>query len=513
MLLNNSNALGETLIPDIMAALSLSFFAPGAHALGFCPARATTNRAAIYNFSGTEKIARRSKRQDIALGFRARPRVEFKGIMSRRFVVRKSHFRHVFGQAAKKDKSYHDVGIQCNGEGNHIAANEKYIIFATTGGGGPCCVIPYGKTGRIGKAAPKLNAHTAKVLDFAFNPFVPHIVASCGEDCMVAVSTLPADPLEFKGQGGDRSTVMQGHDKKVDLIAWSPTAHGILATCSHDGTVRVWDAEEGKQSLSLGIGHECNSLTWNRDGSQLAVTCPDKKMRLWDPRAPTAVAKISTGMRTARSLFHEKVGLIGCGGSVMGTRQYNLYDIKKLGSPVREFEIDDAAGMMLTYYDPDTSVLYIGGKGGAQVKYFELTDKAEYMYKLAIYSMKAGVKGMKFLPKLMCNWQKCVIAKSLMVYRDWINPVEFIVPRKSQLFAEHLYPDAYAGVASLTGSDWLGGQNKAPILKSMDPKKQTNVAGGVKIITKSKAELVTENKALHAKVKQLEQEIARLKSQ
>jgi len=101
-----------------------------------------------------------------------------------------------------------------------------------------------------------------------------------------------------------------------------------------------------------------------------------------------------------------------------------------------------------------------------------------------------------------------MISKSLLLFRDFIQPVDFIVPRKSQLFAKDLYPAAYAGVPALAGAEWLSGENKAPVTRSMDPKKQDEAVGGVKIQTK--ADLIAENKQLKEKIKELEAKVAGL---
>ena len=42
----------------------------------------------------------------------------------------------VYGDPAKPDKCFQDVRPQCDGEGNHIAGNTKYMGFAQAGGGG-----------------------------------------------------------------------------------------------------------------------------------------------------------------------------------------------------------------------------------------------------------------------------------------------------------------------------------------------------------------------------------------
>mmetsp|Transcript_24860 Transcript_24860/g.46467 ORF Transcript_24860/g.46467 Transcript_24860/m.46467 type:complete len:429 (-) Transcript_24860:94-1380(-) len=426
--------------------------------------------------------------------------------MANRF-VRKSHFRHVYGQGSKKENTYFDLRLSTNGDGNHIAANDKYIIFATSGGGGPCCVVPYGKPGRLGVGCPKLNIHSSKAADFAFNPFKGNVVATAAEDCMVGLSVLPENPEDFKGEPTS-SQLLEGHQKKVDFVTWHPTAMGILGSCAHDGIAKVWDVEEGKEALELDMGASATCMEWNTDGSMAACALSNKKSLIWDPRTSKPAFNFKTDFSNAKNIFHDNVGYFGVGGSKMGCHEYHLYDLKKLSEPVTEFEVDDSAGMLLTHYDPDTKMLYVGSKGGSQVKYFELTSKGA-MHKLSLHSLGKGIKGFFFLPKLMCDWKQCIIAKSLMVFRDYVEPVDFIVPRKSSLFAKDLYPDAYAGVPAMDGASWLGGENKAPILKSMDPKKKDQaVGGGVKVV--SKAELIAENKALKEKVKELEAKIAEL---
>lgn len=425
--------------------------------------------------------------------------------MSNRF-VRKSHFRHVFGKGAKKENTYFDIKMSCNGDGNHIAASDKYIIFATSGGGGPCCVIPMGKTGRVGVGAPKLNVHSSKTSDFAFSPFKSNVVATASEDCCIGISVLPENPDDFKGEPIS-STLLEGHQKKVDFVKWHPCAQGILGSTAHDGMAAIWDVEENKQAFEFDMGASATCLEWNTNGSLATVALGNKKSLIWDPRTNKPAFNFKTGFSNAKNVFHDNLDLFGVGGSKMGCHEYHLYDLKKISEPVCEFEVDDSAGMLLTYYDADTSMLYLGSKGGSQVKYFELTKKKEgEMHKLSLHSMAKGIKGFFFLPKLMCDWKQCMIAKSMMVFNDHVQPVDFIVPRKSSLFAGELYPATYAGAPSLDGASWLGGENKAPILRSMDPKKANEAVGGVKVL--SKADLIAENKALKAKIAELEAKLA-----
>merc|ERR1712100_974375 len=113
---------------------------------------------------------------------------------------------------------------------------------------------------------------------------------------------------------------------------------------------------------------------------------------------------------------------------------------------------------------------------------------------------------MCWMPKRICNTRKCEIAISYNLYKNWINPVSFVVPRKSQLFNKDIFPDTYAGKPALDSASWAAGENKDPVVKSMDPKKQDSEGGGIKIV--SKAGLMKENAALKKRVAELEAQLA-----
>ncbi len=45
--------------------------------------------------------------------------------------------------------------------------------------------------------------------------------------------------------------------------------------------------------------------------------------------------------------------------------------------------------------------------------------------------------------------------------------IPFVVPRKSELFQEDLYPDTVSDVPAITAEEWWEGTNKDPILVPM----------------------------------------------
>ena len=83
---------------------------------------------------------------------------------------------------------------------------------------------------------------------------------------------------------------LTGHRGDVYTVLYSPDGTR-LATCGKDGTVRLWNARDGKP-LAVFAGHakekEVNALAFTPDGSKLASVSDDGLLFLWDTSMPTA---------------------------------------------------------------------------------------------------------------------------------------------------------------------------------------------------------------------------------
>lgn len=67
---------------------------------------------------------------------------------------------------------------------------------------------------------------------------------------------------------------------------WHPSAENVLASAGYDHKIIVWNASSGEQ-LALLEGYHPDiiySFSWNYNGSLIATTCKDKKIRVIDPR-------------------------------------------------------------------------------------------------------------------------------------------------------------------------------------------------------------------------------------
>jgi len=441
--------------------------------------------------------------------------------MSGRF-VRASHYRHVFGTAAKPEHEYAEVKPLCTGEGNYIACNDKFFCYATAGGGGPVVVWPLTKFGRLPHNVPTIQVHKDAVLDFEFNPFVGNVLATGSEDCTAKVSSVPWEGL--KENVTENMASLEGHERKVSTVHWHPTASDVLATCSHDMTVRVWDTTRSAQIAKFDDFQDViHSFDWNPDGSLIAASSKDLNLRVFDPRAPSSAALKTatfTGSKTSRALWAGSSGrVLAVGASKTSSRQYALWDTKKFDQPLTQVDIDSAAGVLIPYFDPDNGILYLAGKGDGNIRYLEVNDNDPYVHFLSEFRDNQSQKGAAWMPKRTCDTTKTEIAVCMRMLRDRVTPISFQVPRKSDQFQKDLYPDAYSGLPEATVDDYIAGKNAAPAKQSMKPGEAPKLdathrgSNATKPPPKSAAQLERELTDAHNKIAQLEAELAKLKAQ
>lgn len=439
--------------------------------------------------------------------------------MSGRF-VRASKFRHVHGEPTRKDHCYTGyTRVLTKGEGQGIAANGSFIAVPMQGGGGPVAVINRDTPGRAGLNMPVLNVHSGDVTDMEFSPFLPNVIATGSEDCRVAVTVLPEGGLtENHSQSAGTSTVFAGHQKKIVNVNFHPTAN-VLASSGADNVVKVWDLIAAEEAYSFDE-HPGNvaDIKWNADGSLLGTTCKDHKMRIFDPRTAGSVQETESfsGPKASKLFWVPNLNQVGAvGADSRSKRQIGLWDPRNFSEPVTRFDLDQAAGILLPHFDPDTSMLYLAGKGDASINYFEITEDGPRIHHLSMYRDSESTKGACFLPKRFCDVSKCEVAVGFRLLRDYIMPISFQVPRKSDMFQADLYPDTYAGVPSLTPDDYKAGKNAEPTKVSMKPGAAaaagpSNAAAAMP--TKSRAQLQEELDAANKTIEELRAEIAQLKA-
>ena len=255
----------------------------------------------------------------------------------------------------KHDENFEGLRLAtAQGEQQYIKANTKFFAVALQGGGGPVGILDLKKPGRLQPSIPVLAGHSAAVMDFEFNPFHEHIIATGSEDTTVKVWGIP--------EAGLTETIteplvdMHGHGKKVTLLRAHPAASNVLASMSADHVVKIWDLEAGKEMLN-NAAHDniLHDIAWDYMGKNYATSCKDKSLRIFDAREQTVAATIPNAHAGANSVkltfCGSKERLISLGFTRQSEREIKVWDPRNVAQPLKLEKIDQASGVLVPYFD------------------------------------------------------------------------------------------------------------------------------------------------------------------
>ncbi|KAI7830828.1 hypothetical protein BX661DRAFT_142047, partial [Kickxella alabastrina] len=387
-------------------------------------------------------------------------------------IVRSSKYRHVFGTAFKREECYENLRVSISAwDTNFVTANPKYLCLNwNAGGGGAFIVIPHDQAGKLRGDFPLFSAHAGAVLDTAFSPFDDDIVASGAEDHKAMVWRVPRGLAEREEDVTEPIAVLGGHGRKVGHVAWNPVARDVLAVSSSDHTVRIWDVERQAVGVLLeGFKDTVLSIAWSPNGSQLAVACRDKVLRIFDARSGQCLQQGQShlGVKGSRVVWVSPTRLVTTGFSRTSDRQLNLWDSQSLSKPLLTRNIDMSAGMLIPFFDACTQMLYVGGKGDGNIRYYEFAD--DTLYELATYSSTEPQRGLGVMPKRGVDVVRCEVMRFFKVVgNSTVEPISFKVPRKAESFQADIYPPAHAGVPALSAEEFFAGKDAEPLLVDME---------------------------------------------
>ncbi|XP_022254244.1 coronin-2B-like [Limulus polyphemus] len=388
--------------------------------------------------------------------------------------VRNSKFRHLYGSPSRKEKCYECIRISTNAhDGNLCAVNPKFIAIITEStGGGSFLILPLEKTGRVPHAVGRVTGHQGPVLDLKWNPFNDNVIASCSDDLTVKLWLIPDGGLKEENQE-DALVTLRGHKRRAGHLEWHPTAEDILLSAGFDYLILVWNTAEGTLVKSISCHSDyIFSMSFNWDGTLLATTCRDKKLRIINPQKGTVIEEtiLQQGFKASKVVYlGDTKMLFTTGFSKYCDRQWAIWSEKDMRQPLRIEIIDSSAGILFPYYDHDTKIIYLAGKGDGNIRFYELVGNAPWCYYLNQYLSGWPQRSVGVMPKRGVCITRCEVFRfyRLSAMKGMCEPVSMIVPRKRLEFQEDLYPPTPAPSSSLTAKEWMEGQNRPPVLFSI----------------------------------------------
>lgn len=388
----------------------------------------------------------------------------------------------MFGQASKKELCFENLKITKNAwDSNIIQTNGKYLsVNWDSSGGGAFAVIPLTEVGKAPDTVSLFRGHKGPVLDTAFDPFNPQIIASCSDDGNIFVWEIPED-YSFHNYRDDNDNIkdilepvktLTGHSRKVGHVTFHPCAKDVLVSSSIDYSVKFWNVQTGEAEFTLQHSDLVTSFAFNYNGQLLATTSRDKKIRIWDLTTREVISEAAghTGAKPSRVVWlGDSDRICTTGFSRLSDRQVGIWDVNDLAKgPIDGFlVIDSSSGVLIPIFDESTSILYLAGKGDGNIRYYEFGN--DNLFELSQYASTDAQRGFAATPKMYVNMRENEILRSFKTVNDHsVEPISFIVPRKSELFQEDIYPDAPSDKPALTAEEWFAGKTvTSPVLIKM----------------------------------------------
>jgi len=133
---------------------------------------------------------------------------------------------------------------------------------------------------------PQSNKHHLQVCDLAsgerfFSAEGSALAYSPDGRWLAGLAADNRTVLLFDARTHETAARFEGHEKFVHSATFSPDSR-LLATCSQDSTVRLWQVGSGASRLLPGHTDEVFAVAFHKDGKRLATAGRDRAIWLWD---------------------------------------------------------------------------------------------------------------------------------------------------------------------------------------------------------------------------------------
>jgi WD40 repeat protein len=122
----------------------------------------------------------------------------------------------------------------------------------------------------------RLNGHEKVVWDLRWSPDGKRLASAGGLDNTCRI---------WEAATGEVLAVMEGHEDSVHRARWRPDGQ-VVASSAYDKKVRIWDAGNGRELECFDVesSRQDSDLAWSSDGAFLAAVFQDSPVRFFDTR-------------------------------------------------------------------------------------------------------------------------------------------------------------------------------------------------------------------------------------
>lgn len=372
-----------------------------------------------------------------------------------------SKWKNLFGEQLKTGQ-YESLTPRNNQntDGTMIDVSPDLIaVNWFTSGGGAIGIFQTTNFVRVASEFPLIRGHKAAVTDLKFSPFNNSLLASSSEDGTVKLWDVPLEGLKE-----DLTTEIQifnNHSKKASLLSFHPSVKEVIASAGSDNDLYAWNITDSSIISSYKMDEQAYSIEFNAKGNLLGVMNKNKKANIFDVRVPdTQILSVDGhgSSKVQKFGFADGDYAFSSGFNNSGYREVKVYDIRNFTKEIQSHKIDSLSGMLSHFYDEDSGLLFVYGKGESVVTYLEFKEGS--LKTASSYSGGDQQISLAFFPKRTVDYNSCELARCAKLTKNSCNYLSFKYPRRNQGFSEEFYPECVIGEPSMTFEEWKNGEDK-----------------------------------------------------
>lgn len=203
----------------------------------------------------------------------------------------KERFRFILGEQTHANQKFVKATPSLNSDNDGIASNGLWTAVPWAGQGS-FALFTSDSYRIFDQAQPLVKGHQNNVADVAFYPFRNDLLASCSADMTIKLWQCPKE--DMKENVTNPLLTLKGHQKGVTNIRWHNMVENCLASGGIDRCVKIWDVENQKCTMNYDkSSDQIYSLRWNPSGNMLASMEKNRKLSLYDPRDDSVVKTVT----------------------------------------------------------------------------------------------------------------------------------------------------------------------------------------------------------------------------
>ena len=140
------------------------------------------------------------------------------------------------------------------------------------------CLFVYPYDGSSWTHAQTLTGHASSVEDIQRSPTEPFVLASCSSDRTIKI-------WDLRSALDESQMTINAHSSDVNVISWNTLETAQIASGSDDASFKVWDLRFTDKQAACIKWHSdsITSIAWNpQDSSELVVGSADDRITVWD---------------------------------------------------------------------------------------------------------------------------------------------------------------------------------------------------------------------------------------